>query len=333
MFGTLKKCVHDGYVPAQRDGRQYSLLAAFFLLASCSAIAAEVPSRPTADDSASGTIQLPEGIREKCIQILRDGIRSPEFWPSIHAAEGLTIGGCGDEVRKVLAPKLLVETDDQHRCGLARELVRTGDRQHAAVMLDILAGEDPHGHVHAAESLYKVGEIGDGLAMRNAMAQGEDPKLQLMAAAALARCGSSDGLLILRDSLKSSDEDLQRIAAWVLGRVGDSGDVPQLNALLSRTKDPLNLAFINHSLAALGDTDGLAELAKNLDAEDVTIRATAATFAGDARATQLAPQLIAQLDGPLGRGPLRNRQNCDEGDCPKKETRCPRHDREYAIYG
>ena len=41
---------------------------------------------------------LSDQVRERCLKILRDGMRGEEFWPSIHAAEGLTLGGHGEEV-------------------------------------------------------------------------------------------------------------------------------------------------------------------------------------------------------------------------------------------
>ena len=136
-------------------------------------------------------IQLDNATRQKCLSVLRTGMRSAEFWPSIHAAEGLTLGGQGEEVIAFLRPLLEGPYDDQQRCGLARELVRAGDREPAGIMLKILAGEDTFGHVHAAESLYKVGELGDGKALRKAFEQTQNPRLRLMAAAALGEAGNS----------------------------------------------------------------------------------------------------------------------------------------------
>ena len=123
-------------------------------------------SSAAADDAK--IYPLSPQVRQQCISILKAGLTGDEFWPSVHAAEGLTLGGHGTEVVAAFAQRLPLEKDDQRRCGLARELVRAGQRQHTRVMLDILAGAEPHGHVHAAESLYKVHEIGDGQAMRRA---------------------------------------------------------------------------------------------------------------------------------------------------------------------
>ena len=139
-----------------------------------SAISQEKTSPTAPFANQKDVIDLSDDLRTQSLEVLRGALRSDEFWPAIHAAEGLTLAGHGDEVRAFLEPKLSDEKDDQRQCGLARELVRAGDRQKAQIMLDILAGPDPHGHVHAAESLYKVNEIGDGVAMRRAFQQTEN---------------------------------------------------------------------------------------------------------------------------------------------------------------
>ncbi len=245
---------------------------------------------------ADDGFKLSDELRSRCEQILRDGMKSDEFWPSIHAAEGLTLAGHGDEVRKFLEPKLATEKDDQQRCGLARELVRAGDRDKAQIMLDILAGDDPHGHVHAAESLYKVNEIGDGKAMKRGFKQTDNIKLHLMAGAALARAGHKGALKRLRTRLADEDPETRKIAAWILGRIGDKSDIPQLRKNITTAPDAINRVYQEHSLAALGDKDGLRLLVSNLQDDDPAIRTYAATFAGDAKQAYIAPSLIPLLD-------------------------------------
>ena len=241
------------------------------------------------------SVVTPE-VRARCLATLREGMRSGEFWPSIHAAEALTLAGHGDEVREGLEPKLKTETDDRKRCGLARELVRAGDHANAAVMLGILAKKDTYAHAHAAESLFKVGEIGDGRLLRQAFAREEKPKLQLLAAAALGRRGSREAMALLRRKLTDRDADLRRIAAWVLARIGDASDIPQLRENAAREKDPVKRSLCEHALAALGDARGREALLRNLASEDPAIRTYAATFAGDARMTPAARELIRLLD-------------------------------------
>ena len=120
--------------------RPNRLLASLALLSSCLGAA-------VAHGQPAPLIDLSEETRAKCLAVLRAGLRSDEFWPAIHAAEGLTLGGHGEEVRAFLTSQLAWEKDDQRRCGISRELVRAGDRARADVMLDILAGDDmvmPH---------------------------------------------------------------------------------------------------------------------------------------------------------------------------------------------
>lgn len=255
-----------------------------------------VATQTSAQDIVVPTIELKPETADKALRVLRAGLKSEEFWPSIHAAEGLTLAGQGNEVIAYLEPKLPQEEDDQKRCGLSRELVRAGKREYARVMLDILAGEDDYGHVHAAESLYKVNEIGDGKAMRAAFHQKKNTKLSLMAAAALARKGDRKVLDFVREMLRSGNAEDSRTAAWILGRVGTYKDVPALKARAGKADDPLTEAYYQHSLAALGDEDGLASLKKNLSHADGAVRTYAATFAGDAQAVECKAELIEMLD-------------------------------------
>jgi sialidase-1 len=250
------------------------------------------------DVKTGDTIALSDDVRTRCVKVLTDGLHSDEFWPSIHAAEGLTLGGYGGIVREHLGPKLATQLDDQQRCGVSRELTRAGDREKRNVMLKILAGEDDFGHIHAAESLYKVEEIGDGIAMRRAFEQTENLRLQVMAAAALGRCGNPEAMAFVREILNHDDPEIYKLGAWILGRIGSPSDIPLLTKHLSRCPDKLTRAYFDNSLAALGDSNGLAALAKSLSSDDPAVRTYAATFAGDARAVGLADALTKMLDDP-----------------------------------
>lgn len=244
------------------------------------------------------TIKLTDEVKARCVEVLKQGLESDEFWPSIHAAEGLTLGGYGDVVRKHLTPKLVTQLDDQQRCGVSRELIRAGDRQKRSVMLGILAGKDDFGHVHSAESLYKVEEIGDGVAMRRAFEQTENLRLRVMAAAALGRCGNPAAMTFIRSILDHDDPEVYKLGAWVLGRIGSASDIRLLKKHRSKCPDELTRAYFDNSLAALGDESGIAALAKGLTSDDPAVRTYAATFAGDARAVGVADALTKMLDDP-----------------------------------
>ncbi len=247
-------------------------------------------------------LRLDPKVKARCLAVLREGLSGAndaadeKFWPAIHAAEGLTLAGYGNEVRNFLEPKLATEKNDQHRCGLARELVRAGDTSFISVLGGILGGEDPHGHIHAAESLYKIRQIANPEAMAKAFAQTEVGNLRLMAAAALARQSDETALAAIGEAFTKDDPDNLRLGAWLLGRLGDKSDIPRLRARLGDAPDEAIRAYMEHSIANLGDPDAINILTKNLASKDSSIRTFAATFAGEIGAVSLAPQLIKQLD-------------------------------------
>ncbi len=113
------------------------------IVTACMVLAGITACLSADDPQSSGrdSIQLDKTTRQRCVTILREGMRGDEFWPSIHAAEGLTLGGHGAEVIAFLKDKLPGENDDQQRCGIAREMVRAGDKSKTEVMLDILASQ------------------------------------------------------------------------------------------------------------------------------------------------------------------------------------------------
>ena len=277
-----------------RSARRQRVFAVY-----CTALFSVFAWAPSIDaDDALDTppLQLDSAARQRCLDVLLAAVKSDEFWPSMHAAEALTLTGKGDVVRQLLTPRLPAESDDQRRCGLARELVRAGDRAQAAVLLDILAGAENHGHLHAAESLYKINEIGDGAALRRAMKQTESASLQLMAAAALARWGNRQALALVRTSLSDKRPDVARLAGWILARIGGDRDIVPLRRAAQRSEDRLVRAFLEHALAALGDAQGLQSLRRNLTDDDPAVRTYAAVFAAEAYDVTSVDLLLKLLD-------------------------------------
>jgi sialidase-1 len=239
-------------------------------------------------------------LRDRCLDVLRRGLHGisdkPEnFWPAMHAAEALTLAGHAGEVATLLKPRLATETDHQRRCGLAREIVRAGRREPLQVLFATLADETSNGRVHAAESLYKIAEVGDGKLLRAAFAQSDNPRLQLLAAAALGRAGNAATLQRLRDSLASDDREIRKIAAWVLGLLGDAQDIEPLRKVLAAETDESVRAYFVNALACLGDADARELLGRNLSSADAAVRTYSADFASYARPMEVRAKLIRLL--------------------------------------
>ncbi len=167
------------------------------------------------------------------------------------------------------------------------------------VLTDVLASPDPHGHVHACESLFKVRQIGDGALLRQALKQADQPKLAMMAAAALTRWGHREALELLRTFVRDEEGETARIAAWILARTGDQSDLAALRDGVDQFDDPLTKAYFQHALAALGDAEGTKALIDNLSHADSAVRVYAAEFAPEARALEAKEPLIALLDDPI----------------------------------
>ena len=243
---------------------------------------------------ASVPVPLESALKDRCLAVLRAGLASDEFWPAMHAAESLTIAGRGEEVLASLAKR--TPADDQQRCGLAREAVRAGDKSQAEVLLAILAKPGSNGHTHAAESLFKVGQIGDGKGLKAAAAQDDDRKLKLMAAAALARGGDAKAQSMVRPYLAHEDRETRKVAAWILGQIGSWDDVAALHKALAAEDEPLARAYLVNALACLGDEPARKRLGQNLGSDNPAVRTYAADFAGHVRAAEHRDQLIKLLD-------------------------------------
>lgn len=247
--------------------------------------------------AAAPKIQLDSETKQRCLKVLTGGLNSDDFWPAMHAAEALTLAGKGEQVRMALEKKLTKEKDDQKRCGLARELSRAGDTGKSGVMMEILKQEDDHGHVHAAESLYKVGWKGSDAPLRKAFRQKENIRLRLMAAAALGKNGHVGAMKFLRNQVaKEKDPKLFFLSAWVLGRIGESADRERIRKRLPDAPDAWTRAFLEHALASLGDEAGKKALLRNLKSEDGRVRTYAAVFAGEIGLAVAKPLLVKQLN-------------------------------------
>jgi sialidase-1 len=241
-------------------------------------------------------------LKTRCATALKTGLAAhgTAFWPAMHAAEALTQAGLGAEVTKTLTTLQQTITDDQQRCGIARELARAGDLPKTALLWEILQSPFDHGHVHAAESLFKVGWAADAdlTPMQRAFAQEKNPRLRMMAAAALAKhSASQDALAFLRQrTAEETNPDLLFLFGWGLGQLGGTQDVAIIKGRLQDLPDPWLRSFLEHALARLGDAEGRQLVMRNLKSDDVRIVTYAAETAGAIGLRDARDLLISLLD-------------------------------------
>lgn len=246
--------------------------------------------------TAWGQADFDPELRLRAVSLLRKGMASDEFWPSMHAAEALTAAGFGACVIYDLLPRLAAETDDQKRCGLSREIMRAGDLTPLPGMVKILKDPDTSAPVHVCESLFKVHQVGDLAAMR-AHLESEATSEELMAAAALVRAGQATELArIRRYLLPPNEETPRRIAAWILGQVGTREDWPAIRQLAESAEDPLASAFAWNALAKLENEKARERVLANLASDDKTIRTYSAQTLGICGLPTQLPALAKALD-------------------------------------
>lgn len=242
--------------------------------------------------------QMEPAVWARCLVVLRDGLQSQEFWPAMHAAEALTLAGMQAEVVTNLLPRLSSESDDQRRCGLARELARAGQRAHLVILQQVLDDEQSNGRVHAAESLYKLNEAGDLPSLRQAMEQTANQPLRMMAAAAMLNARHDVARQLLRENLTSDNPTIRLTVAFVLARSGSDQDIKPLIEAHAREVDPVTKGMLGNAVACRGDPQGRRWLRENLDSDHPTIRTMAADCVGLCSANECHAKLIDLLDDP-----------------------------------
>ena len=205
----------------------------------------------------------------------------------------------GGRLRRRSSPIARTEAGDGKGWSTPLWLPATGSRRITKVSLlfKTLAAADPYAHVHAAESLYKLGEVGDGQVLTQAMNQTANVKLSLMAAGALARHGDAAALVLIRSKVNddSADAVCGGVAAVPPGRRVRSR---RLAAQCPAPADHARGVCLSRPLACLGDPVGLERLEKNLSDKSPEIRTYAAENVGHAYATRLADRLTQMLADP-----------------------------------
>eukprot|EP00899_Mesostigma_viride_P025614 jgi/Mesvir1/6237/Mv00915-RA.1 len=267
--------------------------------------------------------------RELCLSLLRDQLKrwQTDFWPSMHAAEALTRARHAHEVDDFLSHLALLVPTDEMRVGVARERARAGRQEYIAAIVDALKQPNNTAHSQAAESLLKLGDVGQGRGVLQAAMSQDAERVQVMAAGALVRAdGDADvsANALLRRKLSSRIADIACAAAWVLSWVGRPDDIPLLRANMARfppTDDNVdnssgndksggkgissasarNRAYFEHALAMQGDPGGLAALEKNLGSGDGAVRGYAAEYV---LALGIAGRFRSRLADMVARDPV-----------------------------
>ncbi|MDB4909036.1 MAG: fold-4 domain protein [Gemmatimonadetes bacterium] len=101
------------------------------------------------------------------------------------------------------------------------------------------------------------------------------------------------------DAARDGDDDTRRIAANVLGRIGDARAVPLLVSMLDEEPDTIITAC--GALGAIGDRAGYLPLLEVLDHHDASVRQAAVSALNSIGHPDMEQAVVARLDDPSPR--------------------------------
>ena len=265
-----------------------TLLFAAAFLAGCKSVA--VPP---------GSYLMTGNIHQRCLEILREGLHSDEYWPSVHAAESLIKAEYAFEATPVLQDRIRNERDKRRIAGYARALMPTNRNQAIVDLQDILLSDDIEARILAAEAMFKTASVGDPAILEQALDSLNNGRLRVFAAAALTVTDRGDLRSIIREALQGDDPAARYIAADVIPIVGNlDTDLP----ILADKKDLASSDFENlyfvRAMAIFGAASALKEVASYLKHPDPTIRSRAAFAVAETWQIDETDRLITLLDDP-----------------------------------
>lgn len=235
----------------------------------------------------------------RCLEVLREGLHSDEFWPSIYGAEGLVRDGYAFEVTSLFRDRLKTETDYRKRASYATVLVRAGQRDALVELQDQLLVDDVEAKILAAQGMFRSADVADVSLLEQAMSEGNNGRLRLYAAAALALAKDAKTMGIIRDGLVSSDPASRYVAADIIAVLGAAqDDTAALLENLDQTFSDFERIFVLRALAIFGHEASRQELIGLLNHRDPSIRARAAFVMAEAWVVEQSNRLYTMLDDP-----------------------------------
>ena len=213
---------------------------------------------------------------DQCLNILREGLHSDEFWPSIHASEALTDAGYGFEVVPILQNKLETEQDDVYRAHIAKVLLRNR-RQNAIVILqDILMTTNEAAQLEALKSMFYEASVADTAIIGNLIRNTEKQELKVYGWALLHITEKEKTSGLIRSSLSDPDPAVRIAATDVIPFITpDKKDTTLLVSNLSRASTDLEMVHLSRALAMMQHIPSRNRVPQFTRLADVSIRSQA----------------------------------------------------------
>ncbi len=242
---------------------------------------------------------LTGNTHQQCLNVLREGVKGDEFWPSIHAAEALIKEDYAFEATPLLTTRMGAERDRRKIAGYARALATTDYNQSVVALQDILLSDDLEARILAAEAMFRTGIIGDPVILEQLTDPSINGRLRVFAAAALTVSDLADMREVIREALRGNDPAARYIAADVIPIVGTlEDDVPTLIDKKDLANSDFENLYFVRALAMFGLANARKELLSFLKHPDPTIRSRAAFAIAEAWYVESSNQLLPLLEDP-----------------------------------
>ena len=242
---------------------------------------------------------LTANMHDKCLKVLREGLHSNEFWPSVHAAEALIDAGYGFDATPVLKARLSEEEDALYRIGLAQALVRSGERHYLTILQDVLLTDQESAREEALRGMFYLADVADVPLVQTAYNRTDQPSARLWAAGVLSRVIDAKTVDVIREGLVHEDPGVRLTAAELIPVMGSvKTDTTQLLANLGQANTDIERLYILRALALLSHTLSRQQMGSMLFNEDPTIRSKAVYAAAEAWLLDRNDQIFSLLDDP-----------------------------------
>ena len=236
---------------------------------------------------------------DKSLQILRQGLHSDEFWPSIYAAEALIDAGYGFEATPVLYDKLESEGYDVYRASIAKALIKSNEQEGIVILQDIMLGNNEQAQLESLKGLFYEVTAADTAIVGNLTRSTESQEIKLYAQALLHITEKQKNADQIRGSLSSQDPSIRIATADILAFIGSSEqDTTQLETSLIAANTELEQFHMLRSLAMLDHNASRERLPQLTRSTDPSIRSEAALAIAEAWIVDQVDVVYPLLDDP-----------------------------------
>ena len=236
---------------------------------------------------------------DKSLQILREGLHSDEFMPSVYAAEAMIDAGYGFEAIPVIREKIKKEGVDVYRARLARALVKGRQQDGIILLQDIILGNDEEAQIESLKGLFYEVSVADTSIVGNVIRSTENNAIKLYALGLLHITEKGKNIDAVRAGLADSDPRVRIAAADIISFIGSSEqDTSQLIANLPNATSEIEKFSTLRALALLDHSPSRENLPQLTRSPDPSMRAMATYAIAESWLVEHAETIYPLLDDP-----------------------------------